>query len=213
MSITDNFYNKIINNLQTIKKSFYLYNNKKISYSELFQKIKKINFYLKDLKKKKNGLYCDKSEFYYSAVIAIILSGNTWVQIPKSNPKERNKYIVKESKVDLIFQDQNIDYIKDIRKINFHQIQKNTNRKDFENNTPFKANDIASIFFTSGSTGNPKGITHSYGGFLLYVVYTCKHQFGMNKNSIVLTASDAGWINGHNYQLFGPLAIGATTPN
>ena len=52
MSITDNFYNKIINNLQTIKKSFYLYNNKKISYSELFQKIKKINFYLKDLKKK-----------------------------------------------------------------------------------------------------------------------------------------------------------------
>ena len=162
MSITDNFYNKIINNLQTIKKKFYLYDDKKISYSELFQKIKKINFYLKDLKKKKIGLYCDKSEFYYSAVIAIILSGNTWVQIPKSNPKERNKYIIKESKVDLIFQDQNINYIKNVRKINFYQIQKNTNYKDFENTPPFKANDIASIFFTSGSTGEPKGVKITY---------------------------------------------------
>ena len=41
--------------------------------------------------------------------------------------------------------------------------------------------------------------------------FTCKKLFGMKKNSVVLTASDAGWINGHNYALFGPLAIGATT--
>ena len=162
MTITDNFYYKIIKNLKTIKKNFYLYDDKKISYADLFQKIKKINLYLGDLKKKKIGLYCDKSEFYYSAVIAIILSGNTWIQIPKSNPKERNKYIVKESKVELIFQDQNIDYIKNIRQINFQQIQKNTKGKDFGNNTPFKANDIASIFFTSGSTGEPKGVKITY---------------------------------------------------
>ena len=65
--------------------------------------------------------------------------------------------------------------------------------------------------FTSGSTGDPKGIIHSTGGYLLYAKYTCIKQFGMNENSIVLTASDAGWINGHTYSLFGPLSIGSTT--
>ena len=64
--------------------------------------------------------------------------------------------------------------------------------------------------FTSGSTGAPKGITHASAGYLVYTKYTCKHQFGMNRNSIILTASDAGWLNGHTYALFGPLSFGAT---
>ena len=65
--------------------------------------------------------------------------------------------------------------------------------------------------FTSGSTGTPKGITHSSAGYLVYTKFTCKKQFGMNKNSIIVTASDAGWLNGHTYALFGPLSFGATT--
>ena len=74
-------------------------------------------------------------------------------------------------------------------------------------------NSTNSLFtlFTSGSTGAPKGITHSTGGYLLYSKLTCQNQFGINEKSIVLTASDAGWINGHTYSLFGPLSIGSTT--
>ena len=65
--------------------------------------------------------------------------------------------------------------------------------------------------FTSGSTGQPKGIVHSTAGYLIYSKFTTKKKFGLKKKSIFLTASDAGWINGHTYSIFGPLSIGATT--
>ena len=57
----------------------------------------------------------------------------------------------------------------------------------------------------------PKGIIHGTGGYLLYSKYTCIRKFGLNNNSIILTGSDAGWINGHTYALFGPLSIGCST--
>ncbi len=105
-----------------------------------------------------------------------------------------------------------VSKVKKIKIIYFDDIklEKKLTEKNYKNTKVKSGDDFFSIF-TSGSTGDPKGITHSYGGFLLHVIYTCKHQFGMKKSSVVLTASDAGWLNGHNYALFGPLTIGAST--
>tara|TARA_B100001057_G_scaffold481397_1_gene555388 strand:+ start:469 stop:2013 length:1545 start_codon:yes stop_codon:yes gene_type:complete len=98
-------------------------------------------------------------------------------------------------------------YNKKVLYFNFEK--KNLNSKS--NFNPFSSERLLFTLFTSGSTGEPKGVQHSSGGYLLYSKYSCIEQFGMNKMSRVLVASDAGWINGHTYALFGPLSLGATT--
>jgi len=74
-----------------------------------------------------------------------------------------------------------------------------------------EAEDPLFILYTSGSTGTPKGILHTTGGYLLYAAITTKYTFDIQENDIYWCTADVGWITGHSYLLYGPLANAATT--
>ncbi|CAL1545800.1 unnamed protein product [Lymnaea stagnalis] len=71
--------------------------------------------------------------------------------------------------------------------------------------------DTLFMLYTSGSTGSPKGITHSTAGYLLYTNVTFKHAFDYNVGEKFGCVADIGWITGHSYVLYGPLSNGGTT--
>ena len=66
------------------------------------------------------------------------------------------------------------------------------------------------LLYTSGSTGKPKGVQHSTGGYLLHAVMTMKYVFDIKPNDLFWCTADIGWVTGHTYIAYGPLACGAT---
>jgi acetyl-CoA synthetase len=76
---------------------------------------------------------------------------------------------------------------------------------------PMDAEDLLFVLYTSGSTGKPKGIIHTTGGYLLGCYLTTKYVFDLKDNDTYWCTADVGWITGHSYVVYGPLASGATT--
>jgi len=77
--------------------------------------------------------------------------------------------------------------------------------------TAMNAEDPLFILYTSGSTGTPKGVLHTTGGYLVYATMTFKYVFDYQEGDIYWCTADVGWITGHSYLVYGPLANGATT--
>ncbi|TAL39988.1 MAG: acetate--CoA ligase [Spirochaetes bacterium] len=73
------------------------------------------------------------------------------------------------------------------------------------------ATDTMFILYTSGSTGKPKGVAHATGGYLTYVAYTHKMIFDYHDGDVYWCTADIGWVTGHSYIVYGPLANGATS--
>ncbi|MEI4484660.1 acetate--CoA ligase [Frigidibacter sp. MR17.14] len=76
---------------------------------------------------------------------------------------------------------------------------------------PMGAEDPLFILYTSGSTGKPKGVVHTSGGYLAYAAMTHQYTFDYHDGDIFWCTADVGWVTGHSYIIYGPLANGATT--
>src|SRR5215469_2756197 len=76
---------------------------------------------------------------------------------------------------------------------------------------PMGAEDPLFILYTSGSTGKPKGVLHTSGGYLLYAAATHHYVFDYHDGDVYWCTADVGWVTGHSYIVYGPLANGATT--
>ncbi len=73
------------------------------------------------------------------------------------------------------------------------------------------AEDHLFILYTSGSTGKPKGVVHSTGGYLMHTTLTHKYIFNIHEDDVYWCTADIGWVTGHSYIVYGPLANGATS--
>src|SRR5512139_2711950 len=73
------------------------------------------------------------------------------------------------------------------------------------------AEDPLFILYTSGSTGKPKGVLHTTGGYLLYAKLTSRYVFDLRDEDVYWCTADVGWVTGHSYVVYGPLANGATS--
>src|SRR5271170_1764755 len=76
---------------------------------------------------------------------------------------------------------------------------------------PMNAEDPLFILYTSGSTGTPKGVLHTTGGYLVYAAMTHHYVFDYHDGDVYWCTADVGWVTGHSYIVYGPLASGATT--
>ncbi len=119
----------------------------------------------------------------------------------ESCPNVRSTIVVKHTK-------QNIPW-HDHRDVCYYQAVKNLPTDCVPE--PMDAEDPLFILYTSGSTGKPKGVLHTTAGYLLMAAMTHKYVFDYHENDIYWCTADVGWITGHSYILYGPLANAATT--
>jgi acetyl-CoA synthetase len=103
-----------------------------------------------------------------------------------------------------------VPFVKE-RDVWWHEEMAKENIKLFCEPSAMDAEDVLFILYTSGSTGKPKGVIHTTGGYLLFVYQTLKWVFDIKDEDVFFCTADIGWVTGHSYVVYGPLALGATS--
>jgi len=97
------------------------------------------------------------------------------------------------------------------REVWWHEAMSDPSLPDFVAPESMDAEDPLFILYTSGSTGKPKGVVHTQGGYLLYAAITTRLVFDLKEDEVFWCTADIGWVTGHTYGVYGPLANGLTS--
>ena len=188
IDITKNFYEKIISNLKS-NNLFIKEKNKQYKYKDILQFYTNIDYIFQNIstKKKRICTLSKKTFNFYSSILSILISKNVWIPLDENLPEKIIAYMIKSSKADLILIDtinekKYLHFLKkfNIKIINIDKISKTTKKKPKFYN--YKPDELAMIFFTSGSTGLPKGVLISNINFISSLDGQIKHIYNNVKN-------------------------------
>ena len=221
--------------------------DKKITYTELYEQVSKLANVLKQRGVKKGDRVCIYMPMIPEAGYAMlacarigavhsvvfggfspealkgrILDSDCRVVITADEGVRGNKTIPLKRNVDKAIEDcPNVHTVLTVKRTggdinwnNAHDVWYHDAMAEASNDCPpeeMDAEDPLFILYTSGSTGKPKGVLHTTGGYLLYAAMTTKYTFDLQEGDVYWCTADVGWITGHSYLLYGPLANGATT--
>ena len=192
------FLNQILVNFKTSNNFFFTNNDRKFTYDEAYKRLLSFNTFFKKYKNEKIAVFSDKSIDYYVAVLGIFLSGNTWVQISPNLPLKKINEIIKFSKIKIGVYDKSFGNKKifKIKKIKIYELSNLSKLRPSDKFLDFKninKNDISCIFFTSGSSGKPKGVELTYQNVISCAIHQIKN-LNYKNNQIFADCHDTGFV-------------------
>jgi acetyl-CoA synthetase len=140
---------------------------------------------------------------------AVLRAGKTIPLKPNADEAIENEPSVEN--VVVVERGKNEISMKDGRDHWYHELMADENLSDKCDPVSVDSEDPLFILYTSGSTGTPKGVVHTTGGYLTYACHTMQYVFDIKDTDVYWCTADIGWITGHSYILYGPLAMGATS--
>ncbi len=192
------FFEKIKNNLENLKTNMVINNGEYLSYFKAKEKIEKFNYHLKNINREKIMIFSDKSFNYYPAVLSILYSGNIWIQISPNMPFDRIQMICKMSKAKYGIYDSSFGSKRSLKKLKIKILTIENilkSKKKLEISTPkVKPNDTSMIFFTSGSTGIPKGVEISYKNFISCLFKQIKFLYNYQEKQVFSDYHDTSFV-------------------
>ncbi len=193
-----NFFKKVRNNLENIDNNLVTYNGNNLTYRQASEKIEKIIYHLKNIKRQKIIIFSDKSFNYYPAVLSVLYSGNIWIQISPNMPYDRIQLICKISKVKYGIYDNSFGNKKILDKLKLKIFSIENILKDKKKSKisipKVNPNDTSMIFFTSGSTGIPKGVEISYKNFISCLFHQIKFLYNYKEKQIFSDYHDTTFV-------------------